>query len=49
MGATFDLDFALISGLEAVEIHSRLSEIPLEFQGVNASCGILVLWTRGKR
>jgi hypothetical protein len=43
---TFDVDFNLIGELEAVEVYRRVAEMPLEFQGLNAQCGVLVLWSR---
>lgn len=32
--------------LEAVEVYRSDAELPIEFGGTNASCGVLLLWTR---
>lgn len=44
-----DLDlrkFFTISELTAIEIYSRASQIPIQFSGAQASCGVIVLWSR---
>jgi hypothetical protein len=41
--------FLGLSDLQAVEIYRRASEVPLEFGGRTAVCGIIVLWTRRAR
>ena len=35
-----------VSDLEAIEIYRRASEIPGEFGGSDAHCGVVVFWTR---
>ena len=39
-------DFVGVSDLEAIEIYRRASEIPGEFGGSDAHCGVVVFWTR---
>jgi hypothetical protein len=35
--------------MEAIEVYRSASEVPIEFGGNSASCGVIVLWTtRGK-
>ena len=43
---TFDLGSIMVSSLESVEIYRRTAEVPIEFGGGNAACGVLVVWTR---
>jgi hypothetical protein len=43
---TFDLSGLMTSALEAVEVYRRAAEIPMEFGGSSAACGVLVIWTR---
>jgi len=45
---TFDLSSLMVSGIESVEIYRRTAEVPIEFGGSSAACGVLVLWTRRK-
>lgn len=41
------VDVALFpSELEAVEVYRRASELPPEFGGSDAMCGVIVVWTR---
>jgi TonB-dependent starch-binding outer membrane protein SusC len=35
-----------VASLDGVEIYRNASEVPLEFGGSSAGCGVLVLWTR---
>lgn len=35
-----------ISALTAIEIYSRAAQVPIEFSGAQASCGVVVLWSR---
>lgn len=35
-----------VSQLEAIEVYRSASEIPIEFSGPTAACGVIVLWTR---
>jgi hypothetical protein len=45
----FRKDFS-IDNMEAIEVYRSASEVPMEFGGNSASCGVIVLWTtRGKR
>jgi hypothetical protein len=39
-------ELASVSNLEAVEIYRSPAEIPTQFSGPDAACGVLVLWTR---
>ena len=32
--------------LEAVEVYRSAAELPIEYGGTNAACGVLLLWTR---
>ncbi len=41
----FSRDFSVAS-LEAVEYYRSASEVPMEYGGPNANCGVLVLWSR---
>ncbi|MEX0893770.1 MAG: carboxypeptidase-like regulatory domain-containing protein [Gemmatimonadota bacterium] len=42
-------DFVTVDMLEAVEIYRGASEVPAEFGGPDANCGVIVLWTRRSR
>jgi hypothetical protein len=42
----FDLDRVAAGELEAIEYYAGPGQLPLEYSGVNAQCGVLVLWTR---
>jgi hypothetical protein len=42
-------DFVTVEMLEAVEIYRGASEVPAEFGGPDANCGVIVLWTRRSR
>jgi hypothetical protein len=45
----FRRDFS-VDNIEAIEVYRSASEVPMEFGGSSASCGVIVLWTtRGKR
>ncbi|MFN2324353.1 MAG: carboxypeptidase-like regulatory domain-containing protein [Gemmatimonadales bacterium] len=35
-----------ISSLDAVEVYASASEVPVEFAGQSADCGVILLWTR---
>ena len=35
-----------VSGLESVELYRGLADTPLQFGGVGAGCGTVVLWAR---
>lgn len=43
---TFDLSSLSPSNLSGAEIYRRASEVPIEFGGLSANCGVIVLWTR---
>ena len=32
--------------IEAIEVYKSASEVPVQFQGANASCGTIVVWTK---
>lgn len=38
-----------VSNLEAVEVYRSAAEVPIEFGGNSASCGVIVLWTKRGR
>jgi hypothetical protein len=38
-------EFAL-TGLDAVEVYRSAAEVPLEYGGANAGCGVILLWSR---
>lgn len=40
------MDLVRVSDLEGVEVYRRASEVPGEFGGSDARCGVVVLWTR---
>ena len=42
-------DYITMDLLEAVEIYRGASEVPAEFGGPDANCGVIVLWTRRSR
>lgn len=49
--STVDVDLDLrrgfdISALTAIEIYSRAGQVPIQFSGAEASCGVVVLWSR---
>ena len=45
----FRKDFS-VDNIEAIEVYRSASEVPMEFGGNSASCGVIVLWTtRGLR
>ena len=41
----FSRDFS-VSSLESIEYYKGSAETPMEFGGMNADCGVLVLWSR---
>jgi hypothetical protein len=41
-----DVSEYLVQDLEAMEIYTGTARVPLEFELGNASCGVVVLWTR---
>lgn len=41
-----DLKMFDVASMEAVELYRSAAEVPLEFGGAGAGCGVLVLWTR---
>ena len=41
-----DLKMFDVASLTAVELYRGAGEVPLEFGGAGAACGVLVLWTR---
>lgn len=46
------VDFARdinISNLDAVEVYASAAEVPVEFAGRSADCGVVLLWTRRGR
>jgi hypothetical protein len=38
-----------ISSLDAVEVYASASEVPVEYAGQSADCGVVLLWTRRGR
>lgn len=44
--ATYDLTLMSPANLRGAEVYRRASEVPMEFGGPTANCGVLVLWTR---
>lgn len=44
--STVDLRMFSLSGLEAVEVFRSPAEIPQEYGGINAACGVILLWSR---
>jgi hypothetical protein len=34
-----------ISQIAAVEVYTRASNVPLQWGGTNAGCGIVLIWT----
>lgn len=49
-GKAFDLGSILVSGIEAMEVYRRASEIPARFADPGgAECGAVVIWLRGTR
>jgi hypothetical protein len=42
----FDWRSVHASGLEAIEVYSRPSQIPAQYGGASSSCGVVLLWTR---
>lgn len=42
----FDISTISPSAIEAIEFYSGPAQIPGEFSKTNASCGVLVIWTR---
>ena len=32
--------------IEAVEVYKSASEVPVQFQGQNGSCGTILVWTK---
>ncbi len=46
-GSGFDINHAVPAGtVEAVEIYKSAAEIPVEYNGSEADCGVIVVWTR---
>lgn len=41
-----DLRLFGVSGLVAVEVYRSPAEVPMEYGGRNAACGVVLLWTR---
>jgi hypothetical protein len=41
-----NLDDYYVNGLEAVEVYRGASQIPVQYQTLNATCGAVLLWTR---
>ena len=41
-----DLKMFDVASLTAVELYRGAGEVPIEFGGAGAACGVLVLWTR---
>lgn len=37
-----------LTGLDAVEVYRRPAEVPQEYGGSNAACGVILLWSRVK-
>jgi len=46
VSSTIDIDLLPIDAIEAVETYSRPTQIPVEFSGNGADCGVIALWTR---
>lgn len=43
---TTDLRLFSLSGLEAVEVYRSTAEVPQEYGGIYAGCGVILLWSR---
>jgi hypothetical protein len=41
----FERDFR-VSELESVEVYRSSAEVPVEYGGTSAACGVVLLWTR---
>jgi len=41
-----DLKMFDVASIEAVELYRSAAEVPIEFGGAGAACGVVVLWTR---
>ncbi|MEE2668966.1 MAG: carboxypeptidase regulatory-like domain-containing protein [Gemmatimonadota bacterium] len=47
MGAGFPLDFIVpFEALAAVEVYRRAAEVPLQYGGTGAGCGVILFWTK---
>ncbi len=47
VGADFALDFIIpLEALAAVEVYRRATEVPLQYGGSLAGCGVLLFWTK---
>ena len=47
MGADFPLDFIVpFEALAAVEVYRRAAEVPLQYGGTGAGCGVILFWTK---
>ena len=47
VGADFALDFVMpLEALAAVELYRRATEVPLQYGGSRAGCGVLLFWTK---
>jgi hypothetical protein len=42
----FDISSISPDRIEAIEVYSGPSQIPVEYQGLHTSCGLMVIWTR---
>ncbi len=41
-------DFIDVYEIDAVEVHTGVGSLPLEFSGRSNGCGVIAAWTRGK-
>ena len=41
-----DLDAILPGDLEAIEVYSGIGQIPAQYGGAHAGCGVMLIWTR---
>ena len=42
------LDRVFLDNLEAIEVYESPAFLPGRFNGINARCGTIVLWSRGE-
>jgi hypothetical protein len=43
-----DLNSFSIDQLQAIEVYASAGEVPIEYGGASATCGAILLWTRGR-
>lgn len=45
-GQPFDVNSLRPEQVEAIEYYAGPAELPAKYQGLNANCGVIVIWTR---